>query len=152
MEKKENKENKKKIKKKRRKPITLRGIVLNVIRLVAVALIGVGIFYIVILGMVMYELKTNGFTMVCALYLETDSVRETVNEQFGITEEQVAKYEKGISDVDRERMNGIVAKAVECVSISDLNDKEKMDSKLKDNLTEEEWEYLEGQIEILKGM
>lgn len=148
----EKRENKKKIKKKRRKPITLRGIVLNVIRLVAVALISVGIFYIVILGMVMYELKTNGFTMVCALYLETDSVRETVNEQFGITEEQVTEYEKGISDADRERMNGIVAKAVECVSISDLNDKEKMDSKLKDNLTEEEWEYLEGQIEILKGM
>lgn len=122
----------------------------TIIRTVIVMVLLVSIGLLLMFGIFMYQVKTNGLTAVTALYLETPSLQHILNDKYNITEEMVSSYEADISDADREKMNDIIAKLSKVLSVGDIMDAETIQGKIKNALSDEEYEFLKEQIRLMR--
>lgn len=122
----------------------------TIIRTVIVMVLLVSIGLLLMFGIFMYQVKTNGLTAVTALYLETPSLQHILNDKYNITEEMVSSYEADISDADREKMNDIIAKLSKVLSVGDITDAETIQVKIKNALSDEEYEFLKEQIRLMR--
>lgn len=122
----------------------------TIIRTVIVMVLLVSIGLLLMFGIFMYQVKTNGLTAVTALYLETPSLQYILNDKYNITEEMVSSYEADISDADREKMNDIIAKLSKVLSVGDITDAETIQGKIKNALSDEEYEFLKEQIRLMR--
>lgn len=122
----------------------------TIIRTVIVMVLLVSIGLLLMFGIFMYQVKTNGLTAVTALYLETPSLQHILNDKYNITEEMVSSYEADISDADREKMNDIIAKLSKVLSVGDITDAETIQGKIKNALSDEEYEFLKEQIRLMR--
>lgn len=129
------------------KGTTILGTIVRTV-IVMVLLISVGL--LLMFGIFMYQVKTNGLTAVTALYLEMPSLQYILNDKYNITEEMVASYEADISDADREKMNDIIAKLSKVLSVGDITDEKTIQGKIKNALSDEEYEFLREQIEQMR--
>lgn len=123
----------------------------TIIRTVIVMVLLVSVGLLLMFGIFMYQVKTNGLTAVTALYLEMPSLQYILNDKYNITEEMVASYEADISDADREKMNGIIAKLSKVLSVGDITDEKTIQGKIRNALSDEEYEFLKEQIELMRG-
>lgn len=122
----------------------------TIIRTVIIMVLLVSIGLLLMFGIFMYQVKTNGLTAVTALYLETPSLQHILNDKYNITEEMVSSYEADISDADREKMNDIIAKLSKVLSVGDITDAETVQGKIKNALSDEEYEFLKEQIRLMR--
>ena len=122
----------------------------TIIRTVIVMVLLVSIGLLLMFGIFMYQVKTNGLTAVTALYLETPSLQHILKDKYNITEEMVSSYEADISDADREKMNDIIAKLSKVLSVGDITDAETVQGKIKNALSDEEYEFLKEQIRLMR--
>lgn len=122
----------------------------TIIRTVVVMVLLVSVGLLLMFGIFMYQVKTNGLTAVTALYLEMPSLQHILNDKYSITEEMVASYEADISNADREKMNDIIAKLSKVLSVGDITDAETVQSKIKNALSDEEYEFLKEQIKLMR--
>lgn len=122
----------------------------TIIRTVIVMVLLVSIGLLLMFGIFMYQVKTNGLTAVTALYLETPSLQHILKDKYNITEEMVSSYEADISDADREKMNDIIAKLSKVLSVGDITDAETIQGKIKNALSDEEYEFLKEQIRLMR--
>ena len=122
----------------------------TIIRTVIVMVLLVSIGLLLMFGIFMYQVKTNGLTAVTALYLETPSLQHILKDKYNITEEMVSSYEADISDADREKMNDIIAKLSKVLSVGDITDAETIQGKIKNALSDEEYEFLKEQLRLMR--
>lgn len=122
----------------------------TIIRTVIIMVLLVSIGLLLMFGIFMYQVKTNGLTAVTALYLETPSLQHILNDKYNITEEMVSSYEADISDADREKMDDIIAKLSKVLSVGDITDAETIQGKIKNALSDEEYEFLKEQIRLMR--
>lgn len=115
-----------------------------------VLLIVIAVSFFIAFAVMAYQFKHNGVTAVCCLVTESSGLSAIADEVYGLDRDEILDYEKNIPVDDRQKMNNIIAKIINGITYNDIQDRDTLKTKLKGLLTDEEYEFLYEQYQIMQ--
>lgn len=133
-----------------RKISTLSYIVGRILKYLRILLIVIAVSFFMAFAVMAYQFKHNGVTAVCCLVTESNGLLMIADEIYGLDGDEILDYERNIPVDDRRKMNDIIAKAINDITYSDIQNRDSLKTKLKGILTDEEYKFLYEQYQIMQ--